>query len=238
MKIIASIVPDHALRIAHIGALAALLLTQCSYCLVMQTIGGGLNAKAFSLWFFSNPVPLVAAAGVASLFHRKVNLLLALAATTALFVTIADLAAFPPEEWSSFNVLKRAQDKLPVVAIYVALGASLYWFKQRITREQSARPPAIPSCFASADAIKGAGNYVEVICGDRRSLERHTLTKAEGLLIQNGYIRVHRSWIVRLEAVQDIRRDREGLASLILKSGIDVPVGRIYRSEVLKSLND
>ena len=237
IKTIANTIADRALGMAYIGTLAALLLAQCSYCLVMQSLGGGLNAKAFLLWFFSNPLPLVTAAGVASLFHRKTILLLALGATTALLVTLADLAAFPLEEWSFFNVLKRAQNKLPVVAIYVALGASLYLFKQR-TREQSPSPTAIPACCDDADAIKGAGNYVEVISGDRRSLERQTLTKAERLLARTGYIRTHRSWIVRLGAIQDIRRDREGLASLVLKSGIEVPVGRTYRPDVLNALNN
>ncbi|MGF1544149.1 MAG: LytTR family DNA-binding domain-containing protein [Parvularculaceae bacterium] len=229
--------PSRVLPYAWVGALAAALVAQCSYCLVMQSLGNGLNARAFWLWFVSNPTPLVTAAGAASfLFDRKLQLI-GLAALAALFVVASDLAAFPPDEFSAFNVLKRAQDKTPTVAIYVALGASLYALRRRGERPVEAAP-APPTPLLSAVAIRAAGNYVEALSAGSNDLIRLKLRDAAEALSDHGYLRVHRSWIVKLDAVAEVVRDREGLAGLILSSGVQAPVGRSYRAAVRAALED
>lgn len=79
--------------------------------------------------------------------------------------------------------------------------------------------------------VRAASNYVEVVTPARTYLARSTLSDLEKLLAEAGepHVRVHRSHIVNLDRVSEIRPTGEGDATLKLETGDEVPGSRRYR---------
>ncbi|WP_300391355.1 LytTR family DNA-binding domain-containing protein [Henriciella sp.] len=79
--------------------------------------------------------------------------------------------------------------------------------------------------------VRAASNYVEVVTPGRTYLARATLTELEKLLETAGghHVRVHRSHLVNLDRVTEIRPTGEGDVTLTLETGDDVPGSRRYR---------
>jgi two-component system, LytTR family, response regulator len=76
-------------------------------------------------------------------------------------------------------------------------------------------------------------NYVR-ICTDREShLLRETMAHLEARLDPASFIRVHRSTIVNLQYVKEIRTDtQEGEPSVLMRDGQKLPLSRGYRSRI------
>jgi DNA-binding LytR/AlgR family response regulator len=80
--------------------------------------------------------------------------------------------------------------------------------------------------------LKADANYVTFeLAGGRRVMALASLKKVEGSL-PDGFVRVHRSYIVNREQIERI----EG-ATLHLRSGEQVPVGESYRTALLSHLD-
>jgi DNA-binding LytR/AlgR family response regulator len=82
------------------------------------------------------------------------------------------------------------------------------------------------------DRVSAEGEYVRLFVGSRDYLHRGSVTALAAMLDPARYLRVHRSHIVRTDSVISVRRRPTGSYSLILDSGITVPVGRRYRHVV------
>ena len=80
-------------------------------------------------------------------------------------------------------------------------------------------------------------NYVR-ICADREShLLRETMAHFETRLDPNCFIRVHRSAIVNLQHVREIRTDsQEGESFVLMHDGQKVPMSRGYRTRISQLL--
>jgi hypothetical protein len=76
--------------------------------------------------------------------------------------------------------------------------------------------------------IKAAGNYVELIAGDRPLLMRATLNDVTDQLRAIGFVRVHRSLLVNALHVVAARRGPRGRRIVELRSGAELPVGRQF----------
>ncbi|QNI34094.1 response regulator transcription factor [Alloacidobacterium dinghuense] len=76
-------------------------------------------------------------------------------------------------------------------------------------------------------------NYVR-ICTDRENhLLRETMANFEGRLDPRSFIRVHRSAIVNLQYVKEIRTDSlEGESFVLMQDGQKVPVSRGYKAKI------
>ena len=76
-------------------------------------------------------------------------------------------------------------------------------------------------------------NYVR-ICTDRENhLLRETMANFEGRLDPKSFIRVHRSAIVNLQYVKEIRTDSlEGESFVLMQDGQKVPVSRGYKTRI------
>lgn len=77
--------------------------------------------------------------------------------------------------------------------------------------------------------IKAEENYARICTGRESYLIRETIQSLENRLDPEMFMRVHRSAIVNLRHVREIRRKELG-ASLILSGGHQVPLSRTYRS--------
>lgn len=83
---------------------------------------------------------------------------------------------------------------------------------------------------AEIDWIEAAGNYVELQTQRGAVLHRATLARVADDLAPHGFVRVHRSRLVRLAAVQGIESTAAGDFELLLASGARVAGSRRYRN--------
>ena len=88
---------------------------------------------------------------------------------------------------------------------------------------------------ADIEYLAAADNYVELHVDGRSLLMRRTLA---GLLadLGDGFVRCHRGAAVAVAAVQEVRARDKGDATLVLRSGAEVPCSRQHRAEVVRRL--
>ncbi len=81
-------------------------------------------------------------------------------------------------------------------------------------------------------AAKAQGNYVSLLYRTRTYLVRETMATAEQKLKGVGFVRIHRSILVNVNLVKDLRRDNTGTYVLRMTDGSEHPVGRAYRDNL------
>jgi two-component system LytT family response regulator len=88
---------------------------------------------------------------------------------------------------------------------------------------------------AEIEHLEAADNYVAVHVPGRSLLMRRTLA---GLLadLGDGFVRCHRGAAVAIARVQEVRPRDKGDATLVMRSGAEVPCSRQHRAEVLRRL--
>jgi two-component system LytT family response regulator len=82
------------------------------------------------------------------------------------------------------------------------------------------------------DWIQAEDYYAAVHAHGRRHLIRESLASLEQRLDPDRFVRVHRSAIVRLDRVREIRSAGPGESVLILRDGTRVPISRRRRDQV------
>lgn len=80
------------------------------------------------------------------------------------------------------------------------------------------------------DLLEAAGNYVEVHWGGRQILHRATLSSLERELAGAGFVRIHRSRIVRSAAIRRIHGGPSGDFIVTLADGRELRGSRRYRA--------
>jgi two-component system, LytTR family, response regulator len=76
------------------------------------------------------------------------------------------------------------------------------------------------------DWIEAAGNYTQLWVGSRSYFLRESLQLLEERVQKHGFIRAHRSALVRLDGVRELTRTRAGALIAVLQSGVRVPISR------------
>lgn len=91
---------------------------------------------------------------------------------------------------------------------------------------------------ADVEWIEADDNYARLHTTTRGGggLVRETLSALERMLDPERFLRVHRSAIVRLDRLREIRTLPGGEGELHLASGVAVPLGRTYREQLLRRL--
>lgn len=85
---------------------------------------------------------------------------------------------------------------------------------------------AIVLNVSDIDWIEAAGNYAQLWVGARSYIHRESLQVLEARLHKHGFIRAHRSALVRLDGVRELKRDREGILVAVLGSGVRISISR------------
>lgn len=80
--------------------------------------------------------------------------------------------------------------------------------------------------------IGAEGNYVRLCTAAENHLLRETMAHLQDRLDPKGFLRVHRSFIVNLKYVKEVRRETNGDSVVIMDNGQKVPMGRSYRSSL------
>lgn len=79
--------------------------------------------------------------------------------------------------------------------------------------------------------IEALGDYVNIITAQRKLVVLSTMKNIEEKLPPNEFVRVHRSYFVRLDRIKKISED------IILVENKLIPVSKSYKKELLQRLN-
>jgi two-component system LytT family response regulator len=78
--------------------------------------------------------------------------------------------------------------------------------------------------------LKGTGNYVTFITTQRKILSLLSMKQACEMLPAGTFLRIHKSYIVNLDRIEVIEKDRVKIGDLFL------PIGESYRTAVLQRI--
>ena len=84
------------------------------------------------------------------------------------------------------------------------------------------------------ERIDAAGDYMCIYTADNSLILRETMKDLERRLDPRVFQRVHRSWIVNLNLVRQVKPHTNGECFLVLESGAQVKVSRSYRDVVAR----
>jgi two-component system LytT family response regulator len=85
--------------------------------------------------------------------------------------------------------------------------------------------------------IAAEENYVRIFTENETHLLRETMARLEERFDPQIFLRVHRSAIVNLQHVKEVRTESDGETAVILLNGQRVPMSRSYRSRVQRLLH-
>ncbi len=80
--------------------------------------------------------------------------------------------------------------------------------------------------------IAAEKNYVRISTDEETHLLRETMGRLEERLDPQLFLRVHRSAIVNLQHVKEVRTESDGETAVVLVNGQKIPMSRSYRSRV------
>ena len=83
---------------------------------------------------------------------------------------------------------------------------------------------------------RGSGNYVEVMLAKEKYLHRVTIGFLESNLDPQVFARCHRSAIVRLSAIKEIKTLDDGQLLLGMENGDTVKLSQTYKEKIISSL--
>lgn len=95
-----------------------------------------------------------------------------------------------------------------------------------------------PVDVSEIEWIASAGNYAVIHWRDREGLLRETLQTLETRLAAHGFARSHRSALINLAHVRELRPLADGAWRLTLDSGTELVVSRSYRDGLLARLTN
>jgi DNA-binding LytR/AlgR family response regulator len=79
--------------------------------------------------------------------------------------------------------------------------------------------------------IEAIGDYVELHTAQKKYIVHTTMKALEKKLPSNEFLRVHRSYIIRLDAITEIEDN-----TLVIEKKL-IPIGKSYRNQLMKHLN-
>ena len=191
------------------------------YCLGYSALAGRSETLASSIgWAMVNVAPWLVALETLKRRQGLLQALGILAAAALASVLLGAMLLGAPI--SGFELWRRVPALGSVALAAFALGA----FRTRHeAAEASARTLPVPA--RRIDWIRAAGNYVELKSGDRIILHRTTLNATERALAGEGFVRIHRSILVRRDRIERVRSE-----DVVLSDGTHLKIGKRFRSAI------
>jgi two-component system LytT family response regulator len=87
------------------------------------------------------------------------------------------------------------------------------------------------------DYAEAWGNYVRLYCAGDRHLMRETMNALEARLDPQRFVRIHRSSLVNVDRIKEIRPLFHGDWEVLLKSGVRLTLTRTYREHAQRVLS-
>ena len=152
-----------------------------------------------------------------------------------------DYLVKPLEESRFADALHRMRDRLRSVKAFDLsrkLSALLARHEQDRAKQRILVPTPAGDLVIDADEIdwiEADDYYAAIHARQGRHLVRESLTSLEQRLDRNRFVRTHRSAIVNVNRVSEVRKET-GETVLILRSGVHIPVSRRRRARVIRRL--
>lgn len=89
---------------------------------------------------------------------------------------------------------------------------------------------SLASLAKTIEYVAAADNYIELHLGGRVVLRRVTLTEAAAALKHQGFVRIHRRYLVNRDQIDSVHLNGRG--KVRLRTGAELPVGRAFASNV------
>ena len=205
-----------SLPILLAGVVAGALIV-AFYCVGYTTLAGRPESFGEALgWAIANVIPWLLAieTGKRAPDWNRASLILAAALIGS--VALGYLLAVSAEPLA-FEVWRRA----PALAATTGLVALL---RSAVGRREKSNGE-IPLLPRQIDWIQAAGNYVELRASGQTVVHRSSISAAERDLANHGFVRIHRSTLVRKDRIARVRPH-----DVILTDGTHLKVGKRYRA--------
>ncbi len=103
-------------------------------------------------------------------------------------------------------------------------------YAERLVVRDGARIAFVP--VAELDRVEADGDYVRLVCGARQHLIRRTMAQMEARLDPARFVRIHRSAIVAVDRIRELRPSFRGEYAVLLHDGTRLNLSRGYRSRL------
>ena len=123
-----------------------------------------------------------------------------------------------------------AEQRLVALMEEIKSGASVERYADRLVIRTRGR--VIFLSTAEIDWVEAAANYVRFHSGKNVHLMRDTMTNVEAKLDPEQFVRIHRSFIVRIDSIREMEPWSHGEYTLVLKDGTQLTSSRGYRDRV------
>lgn len=200
-----------------IGAVTAATLAVALYCVAYTTLAGRPESIVDALgWAIANVAPWLLAIELGKRAEDGAALGLALAAALIASLALGYLFG-ASNDVLPFELVRR----LPALA---AVAAAVALLRSPVGRSPAASP-AMPLAPEQIDWVRAAGNYVELRARGRTIVHRSSIAAAERALAPHGFVRIHRSLLVRRDVIARVRPE-----DVVLADGTHLRVGKRYRA--------
>lgn len=207
-------IPNRLLLVWSAAATFAVAL----YCIAYTYYAGSAENLGDALgWAIANVLPwlfAIEAGKRAPTWKAAAAVLLAAAGVSIMLGYLLTVSA----DGAAFEMVRR----LPPLAFSAALIAIL-----RSGVGGSGATDTIPLLPGQIDWVRAAGNYVELRAGGRTIVHRLPIGEAERSLAAHGFVRIHRSILVRRDRIARIRPN-----DVVLSDGTHLKIGKRYRSRL------
>lgn len=86
------------------------------------------------------------------------------------------------------------------------------------------------------DCVSSEDDYVAIHTHGGSHLMRGSIRQFESRVEPGFFVRVHRRWLVRKNAISELRTPRLGGSEVLLRTGKRLPVGRVYLKQLKASI--
>ena len=198
----------------------AVLIAVTSYCLAYTRLSGRAEAPQDALiWTLVNVLPWLAAFEIGKRGRRLGTMVLIIGAALSLSLALNVLLGTGGE--FGFELVRR----IPGLLITASLLAAIALPAREQSASAAAEPKQLPLTPEQIDWVAAAGNYVELHGRGRTILHRAPLSSLEAMLSPHGFVRVHRSTLVRRDRIKQVRP-----VDIILHDGTSLRTGTRYRA--------
>lgn len=101
---------------------------------------------------------------------------------------------------------------------------------ERVAVRQNGR--VILITLDDVDWIQAADNYVSFHCGTETHLLRETMSEVEARLPSTRFVRIHRSTIVNLDRIKELKPWFHGEYQVILRDGTKLTLTKTHREKL------
>ena len=85
--------------------------------------------------------------------------------------------------------------------------------------------------------IEASGDYVTLHTADKDHLVRESMRNMQSRLAEHGFRRIHRSALVKLDAIRELVATDSGDGVVLLHDGTELKLSRTYRNALYSELN-